>query len=429
MNDWPVEPSLIGINRGDSPLLPPDVDDYGAIGRWLATKRVGTGKISDTTLDQYSGEAHRLLFYLRESKGLTHWTQDDAVRYLAFLEHPPANAIRPPGHIKRTDPRWRPFVSRKAPSDGAESASQTAGLRGSTLRQSQTIITGLFIWLHQAGYLRVNPFLGIRPAKRISQTNVVARGRFLSDRELAYARAAIAARVVSSETDQWRQARDAFLLDLFALTGLRTSEALAARMGDIRLVPVDAALLDRSDSAPAAVWLLSVREGKGGSTREVPCNDLIPSLSLYRQAYGLQSLPATDEARPLLLSARRSTPGYSTARPIKTSALRWEREKQNRFPGLRSRRSVREIVRSIFVEAADFAKLQGATDAELLKLLQASTHWLRHSYGKSIARRTSILTAARNLGHADTRTTQQNYLDDEVILRALETLGVTPDSE
>jgi integrase/recombinase XerD len=47
-------------NRLDSPILPPGLSDEAVVGRWLATKATGRGRLASTTLAQYRTEAERL---------------------------------------------------------------------------------------------------------------------------------------------------------------------------------------------------------------------------------------------------------------------------------------------------------------------------------------------------------------------------------
>lgn len=413
-------------NRAHSPILPPGLDDREAVGRWLASKRVGSGRRSPTTLSQYEGEALRLFWYCDAvSRPLSQWTQDDAVAYLGFLSTPPAWACRAPGRVRRDSPAWRPFVDPSlSDTQPKRPAPRHPGLAGDSLRQAQSIVTALFSWLVQVGHLRANPFAGIPLSKpHEASMGAVAQGRFLTERECDLLRQAIAARAVRTDNARRRQARDLFLIELCLRTGVRTSEALQAKMSDITLMTVPAELrLDRPD-LPPAVWLLRVKHGKGGKARHVPCEGILPSLQAYRLAYELSPLPTPGDTRALLMSTRKATPQLALEHPLSDAELRQERERLAHYPPLGSRRAVYDIIQGITEEAAAYAACHEVPGVDLDRVRAASTHWLRHSYGKTMARQTSSLNAARNLGHADARTTEKHYLDDEVVRRALESEG------
>lgn len=394
----PALPAL-PANRQLSPILPPGLTDAELVARWLAVKSTGSGKLAATTLDTYRCEAERLFWYAaRIARPPSAWTLDDAIAYLQFLQAPPAWAIGPRG-ARRGHPAWRPFL-------GPLSA-RSAG-------QAQVIATALFRWLVDVGYLKASPFAGIPLAGRKARPQ---QSRFLSEDECALLREAITARPVASDADRRRQARDAFLIELFARCGLRTTEALRARMRDIRLHPVPASLRRAHPEAPETKWLMTV-QGKGGKVRLVPCGGLLPALQAYRSAYALPPLPSPDETGPLVLSVRRASPRYD--HPVRASQLRELRDKHPRYPGIASRKAIYTILRGIFTDALVYWDGQGRPiDAQRLR--DASTHWLRHSYGKQqLAAGVSLLNVSRNLGHEDIKTTTQ-YLDDEAIARAIET--------
>ena len=374
--------STTAPNRQDSPVLPPGLTDEEIVTRWLRLKAAGRGALSKTTQAQYRTEAERLFWYARRiDTPISSWTVDHLVDFLAFLQQPAPWAIRAPG-VRRGSPTWRPFLGPL----GDASAAQT-----------QKIVTSLFAWLRDIGYLRVNPAAGVPSIGRAAGAN---QARFLSVEDCALMREAISARTSDTEEDRLRQARDAFLVDLFAITGLRTSEAVNTHMRDFQMVPVPSALRREDPTLPEYTWLLQVRHGKGGKPRVVPCAAIIPALQLYRLAFGLPAVPLPDESGWLILSVRRTQFG-------------------ERKP-LRSRVAVWKIITGICAEACEFAKTWDRTvDAQRLE--HASTHWLRHTYAKGLVKaNVSERHKLDNMGHADRRTFDQ-YDDDEVIRRVLAT--------
>ena len=115
-----------------------------------------------------------------------------------------------------------------------------------------------------------------------------------------------------------RQARDRFLAELLAHAGLRVSELVSARMGDVALHAVSTAQASTDDALPASVWLLAV--GSGRTQRWLPCDALMVALREYRTAFGLSPLPLPDEATPLLLSIRKRSPRRADGSIISASA-------------------------------------------------------------------------------------------------------------
>ncbi|MCX4150035.1 MULTISPECIES: tyrosine-type recombinase/integrase [Paraburkholderia] len=372
-------------NRVQSPILPPDLSDEDVVARWLRAKATGRGRLSPTTLEQYRTEAERLFWYARQTGAtVSSWTMDEFASYLAFLQAPASWAIRRPG-VRRGSSDWRPFL--KPLSD------RSAG-------QTQKIVTSLFDWMRDVGYLQLNPATGM---PTVGRRQPEKQARFLAPDDTALIREVIAARPELSREARLAKARDLFAVDLFERTGLRTTEAVRCVMGHVRIETVSPELRREFPDAPPFQWLLRVERGKGGKARWVPCDEIALSLQAYRMAYGLPPVPAPDETLPLLLSLRRTRFGN------------WK--------GLRSRTTVWNLITGLCAEALVYARAHlRRVDAERFEA--ASTHWLRHSYAKGLATAVGngldARAALENMGHADMRTFNQ-YVDDEPMKRALAT--------
>ncbi|QQC67900.1 tyrosine-type recombinase/integrase [Paraburkholderia ginsengisoli] len=387
MNTLPVEPTHPGVpsNRLASPILPPGLTDEAIVGRWLKAKATGRGRLAATTLAQYRIEAERLFWYARQvSVPISGWTLDEFTAYIGFLQAPAPWAIRARG-VRRGSPDWRPFLG--------PLSDRSAG-------QTQKIVTGLFEWLRDVGYLQLNPAVGL---PTVGRREPEKQARFLSVDDCVLLRETIAARADHSQEARLRKARDLFLVDLFERTGIRTSEAVHCAMGHVRIEPVPEALRREFPGAPPFQWMLRIERGKGGKARWVPCDELALSLQAYRLAFGLPPVPAQDDTLPLLLSVRRS--------------------KWGQWKGVRSRTAVWHLMTGLCRESAAYARKRGrAADAK--RLDQASTHWLRHTYAKGLAEGMKngldTRSALDNMGHADARTFNQ-YVDDEPLKRALAT--------
>lgn len=401
-------PAVHPPNRSDSPILPPGLNDADVVIRWLNTKAAGEGGLSETTLSQYVVEARRLFWYARWiSRPISEWTLDEAGDYLAFLRDPDPTALSlhdendKPVRLPRDDPRWTPF--RKA-------------LSADSARQSQVIAGSLFKWLVNMHYLKANPFAGFGLAgKRKRATK--KQSRFVDEDGLELARRAVASRDCKSDRQRAKKARDLFVLDLFTKTGLRTSEAVDAKMGAIRYARLSPTQRARLPDGPEGVWVIDVECGKGGEPRTVSCDSVMGSLQEYRLAYGLPPLPAQAETTPLILGARRRTPTLGV--PLPASQMRAVRRDLGAYEGITDRSSVYRLVKDIFKDALAYWNAIEPIEAERLE--RASTHWLRHTFAKSLANAgADLMTIARNLGHADVNTSLV-YIDDEEHARALET--------
>lgn len=388
-------------NRLESPILPPDLSDEDVVARWLAAKATGRGRLAATTLAQYRTEAERLFWYARQvvNVPISSWGFDEFSAYIAFLQKPPEWAACKPG-TRRGTPKWRPFRLPTAPEPGCEK--RKPGLSDRSSGQSQKIVTSLFDWLRDVGYLQLNPAVGLPTVGRREQEK---QARFLSADDTTLLRDAISARPgqESGRAARLAKARDLFVVDLFERTGLRTTEVIQCRMGHVCIEPVPEDLRREFPDAPPYQWLLRVERGKGGKARWVPCDEIALSLQAYRIAFGLPPVPAPDEDLPLLLSVRRS---------------RW-----GQLKGIRARTAIWKLMTGLCSEALAYARAHGRT-ADADRFERASTHWLRHTYAKGLARAVrdglDATAALENMGHNDLRTFRQ-YVDDEPLKRALAT--------
>ncbi|OAJ53586.1 hypothetical protein A6V36_37005 [Paraburkholderia ginsengiterrae] len=383
----PAVRPLSRSNRLDSPILPADLSDEDVVARWLAAKATGRGRLATTTLAQYRTEAERLFWYARQvNTPISAWGLDEFSAYIGFLHAPAPWAIRKPG-VRRGSPDWRPFLG--------PLTDRSAG-------QTQKIVTSLFDWLRDVGYLQLNPATGL---PTVGRGDPAKQARFLSPDDTALLREAIAGRPAANSSREARlaMARDLFAVDLFERTGLRTTEVVQCRMGHVRIEPVTQALKREFPDAPPVQWLLRVERGKGGKARWVPCGEIALSLQAYRIAFGLPPVPLPDEDLPLLLSVRRS---------------RW-----GELRGIRSRTAIWKLVTRLCSETLAYARAHGRrVDADRFE--RASTHWLRHTYAKGLAQAVrdglDASAALENMGHRDLRTFRQ-YVDDEPLKRALAT--------
>ncbi|ANH75707.1 putative prolin-rich protein [Ralstonia insidiosa] len=362
--------------------------DRERVQAWLDARATGARAVGASTLSQYRVEAERVCWYARTfGKPIARWLRDDAVAYLRFLQEPPAWAISARG-IERDDANWTPLR-------GALSVRST--------RQSSVIAANLCGWLQRTGYLRTNPFLdddaivitvpepsttSAAPSVPEAATETEAS---LSASDMTLLVDAVRARVALGREARLRQARDRFLAELLAHAGLRVSELVSARMGDIALHAVPTAQAPSDDALPASVWLLAV--GSGRTQRWLPCDALMVTLREYRTAFGLSPLPLPDEATPLLLSTRKRSPRRADGSIIDSPALRRDFGERK---GIASRSQLLQIVKGMLVEAADYARALGQTEAAT-RLANASLRGVR---GAHLRERLAAGEAVADVAHA-----------------------------
>lgn len=353
---------------------------------WLAARASGTRAVSASTLSQYRVEAERVCWYARTfGKPIASWQRDDALAYLRFLQEPPAWAISARG-IERDDANWTPLR-------GPLSARST--------RQSSIIAANLCGWLLRAGDLRTNPFLDddaivitVPAANTPTPTQQAANAdsdTTLGATDMALMVDAVRARVALGREARLRQARDHFLAVLLAQAGMRVSELVSARMGDVALHAVPNAPAASDAVLPTSVWLLTI--GTGRTQRWLPCDTLMSAMREYRTAFGLSPLPLPNEATPLLLSVRKRSPRRADGTIIDSPALRRDFGERK---GIASRSQLLLIVKAMLGEAADYARAIGQADAAA-RLAHASLRGVR---GAHLRERLAAGEAAADVAHA-----------------------------
>ncbi len=353
---------------------------------WLAARASGARAVGASTLSQYRVEAERVCWYARTlEQPIARWQREDARAYLRFLQEPPAWAISARG-LERDDANWTPLR-------GPLSARST--------RQSSIIAANLCGWLQRDGYLRVNPFLDddaivitvpapsvVAPEPRAAAVETEA---MLSAADMALMIDAMRARVALGREARLRQARDHFLAVLLAHAGMRVSELVSTRMGDVALHAVPAGRAASDASLPTSVWLLSV--GTGRTQRWLPCDALMVALREYRAAFSLSPLPLPGESTPLLLSVRKRSPQRADGSIIDSPALRRDFGERK---GIASRSQLLLIVKAMLAEAADYARAIGQADAAA-RLANASLRGVRSAH---LRERLAAGEAAADVAHA-----------------------------
>ncbi|MFP3588522.1 phage integrase family protein [Paraburkholderia sp. SIMBA_055] len=337
--------------------------DAEAVSAWLGMHE------SAHTARAYRREAERLLWWavVERHRALSSLTAEDATAFRAFLRRPAPAARWIGPHCPRSSPSWRPFAR---------------GLSARSAAYALAVLRTLFAWLVNQHYLVINPFAGVT-VRGARPRMPFDTARALDDREWKTVRA-FAMRL---ERHGWTVAaaqRLRFVLDFGYATGLRASELVDAKLGDV-------------ERDQRGAWWLDVT-GKGTKTGRVA----LPPLA--RQAL-LQYLK---ERR---LPVARSH--WIASAPLLAALDRNKTTSQRRTQDASGQHSIsaarlRQMMGELFQEAAEHVKAR--SPALAARLQHASPHWLRHTHATHALNAGVELVAVRdNLRHASIATTS-SYL-------------------
>jgi len=367
LNRAPVEKNRSGANN-----------DFEAIQRWLATF---SEPHQAHTLRNYRKEAERLLLWAVSAKGMafSSMTTGDVVEFRQFLSDPqPYEKWVSERTYERYEPQWRPFVWRRPPRSrrplpGAanhDDHQRKVGLSPESIRQSLSVCRALCSWLVGQRYLDYNPFLGI--SKRKTQIKVNT-GRSFSRRQWAY----IMHVLDLMDPKNIKTIRLRFILRLAYSTGLRLSEMVSATTDKIIVEE------DLGGTIPDAYFLTVL--GKGNEQRSVPLPTSVRQcLADYLLARGLNAEPtACEPGTPLIAKLYRTKQGWS----LTPAALY-------------------HILSKFFDYVATQLPAGQNSEADYRRFFQASTHWLRHTYGThALSYGADVNIVKENLGHKSLTTT------------------------
>ena len=389
--------------------------DVQAISQWLS-------RYQGQTRRDYTRIAER--FYLWcihvRRKALSSLQEPDLQAYQAFLAAPPADWVQE-RKVRREDASWRPF-------------------RGPLGRNSQrhefTVLGSMFSAMHEKGYLRANAMANLGRTLGLLKPSIDVR-RSLSERQWAFAM-----EVLHEKPDTPERRRLQLLLELGSTTGLRLSELATTRLRGFRRERVDG----------EEAWLLDVI-GKGGKLRTVMVFDEIKTLlEQHHQdmdAAGLgfdarvarvqapNSLPITAAGERMSATSQGLDDGIAVgAGQALQDALRSEHQEAwrplvgilKRPPprrdldrlgvpfidhqqpsqadryGALERSAIYKVLRRFFRDVAVAAAARDGAPGSA-DFLNASTHWLRHTFANSAVRQMQPQVLQSLLGHSDLRVT------------------------
>ena len=345
-------------------LLSADTD-YEAVHAWLSTKRpTADGKPSNTHRG-YRKEAERLMLWaiLVRRKPLSSLSVEDAGAYLDFLGDPPASWCGQ-RHSQRWSPLWRPLEGPLKPAAQAHAV---------------TVLRILYSWLTTQGYVVGNPFAAVNPPK--VPVRAIGTGKVLTIDQMRFAVQQLEL-LPSTEPNKRLRLAVAWMY----ATGMRISEMVAARCGDVSRIDYTNAKGEAVDG-----WLLTV-VGKGEKLREVPVphsvvrqlNDRLASLG-----WSGDCLTAENADVPILARVEAGDVAMRTL-PVAEGGLY-------------------KSIKAFFAHCALELSRTDPHGAE--RFIRASSHWLRHTYASHAVNGSPGQAAVplqimqSNLGHASPATT------------------------
>ncbi|WP_394754805.1 tyrosine-type recombinase/integrase [Crenothrix sp.] len=358
-----------GENRATESCRIDADNDLAAIKSWLRIK----GE-NPKTYQAYQKELERFLLWavIERGKAFSSLNTDDCQAYINFIKQLQADnsrwvAITP---TNKGHGRWKPFQYRVS----KKNTDTTTVLSIRSVNYANTVISSCMDWLVSQNYLKYNSFSGIAASKSASSGMQVSQRLFTRQHiqlMLDYAHSLCD----SSQPDHYAQLRVLFILKFAFNTGLRLHELAAASYGDIEAL----------EDADGEQYFLRV-VGKNSKLRKTSLpTAFIADIRAYRIAMKLS---------PVLENIADDTPLINSLRKKVELQL--------------SPAALHKILADFFKRWHAHLMAADQLDNRLInKVKQASTHWLRHSYGSFLANDCKIPLAyiRDELGHASISTT------------------------
>lgn len=367
-----------GGNRSPEPCRINATHDLDAIKSWLALK-----DDNPKTYQAYKKELERLLLWsiLERTKAVSSLNTDDCRAYIRFLKNLSSEdsqwvTMQP---ANKSYGKWKPFYYREKRRKTGTSSEATGQpqpvLSPKSINYAKTVISSCMAWLVKQNYLKHNNFENIQAIK-FPQATLQTNNRAFTLEQMQKIFAYTLKQVESDRSNFWIHRRNLFIVKFAFSTGLRIHELAAASFGDIECL---------EDESGEHYFLRVV--GKHGKIRKT-------------------SLPQVfiEELRDYL--KLRDLPSHFDFLPHKAPLIQSLRDKTGRKHLTPA--GIHKILASFFDEMFKSLEADNPSDKRFIgKLRNASTHWLRHSYGSYLANDRQVpLTYIRDeLGHANISTT------------------------
>ena len=366
--------------------LGPVKSDWDGVAVWLEHLRLRP--LSPATISSYRYELSKLQWYCENiiAPSPSHWSIQDAMQFIAWLQNEVHKHLSP-RNAKQGDQSWTPFKT--VPSK-------------SSLAVTVRVVNGLFNFWVETGYIARNPMKGLGRDNR-------KKKRTIRSVPPEFVEAVIKHMEIEAGTDSRKfleMTRNRFIILLLERTGLRANEVVQSDMDDIEAV-VD-------PKTNVVYWRLNVRFAKGGKESFVLLDEVVmDALKIYREAFGYRQMTLGKESGVALILSLKTKP-FETSHGTRRYSTQTLREYRS-WGAIRRRQSLWDIVKKSFEGAANAMREQGYTE-QADSLLNASTHWLRHSFGTRLVQQGHDLRlVAQLMRHENIRNTmlytEQDFLD------------------
>lgn len=327
-------------------------DDLSAI-RAFVVRRA-----SEHTRRTYEREIQRLWYWAMYVRDLpiSSLLYEDYLAFRSFLADPqPAEFwIGPP--VKRSDPRWRPFIRRRRLKASTKARRDIDGKLDVKSRDlAMTIIKGMLEFWMRSAYIIGNPLADLKreePTKS-AQSKRVHQDKILTTAQWRGVLKSLDAMPKESKRQQAKWHRARYLTHMLFSLGVRISELEFKSPRDKRTATHTQIYLEKRSG-----WWLTVT-GKGNKERDVPIHpELLQIICDYRCFHGLTPFPNDQDEKqspPLLPPLV-----FDSTKPLCDQ-------------GITARRA-NKILESIFKAAKDYVP-----EDEREGLLRFSAHSFRHT--------------------------------------------------
>ena len=272
---------------------------------------------------------------------------EDCNAYMVFLQNIPTS-----------------WISRRSAAPGQTGWAPFRGqLSHDSQQQAIVIVASLFTWLQSAQYLQGNPWILVN-----KKTGDDKQKNVLDTKALSENASSAILQFIDQQAPSPARERIRFIVVFLSSVGLRSSELLNAKLGQIQHA--------------SEGWLLQVH-GKGAKNRIVHLpGQAMAALRDYLPSRGIDELETAQPDLPLLANLKQP------AQHVGYQALY-------------------EHVSGWLGKAV---LLSAIPASEKSKLLGASTHWLRHTFGtRAVALEVPLDVIQAQLGHASIQTTMDIY--------------------
>ena len=283
---------------------------------------------SKNTFISYRQCAERFIMWsINNNLTLKSIKREDIQNYQEFLSLPCPHDLWCGPAVSRKNSNWKPFVK---------------GLSPASIKLNLQILTTMYEYLLQSGYLQINPFRLIKHKSArltISNKNIE---RYLTHKEWNYIIEYIEKLPKSNPKQNFYYHRIKWIFNLLYLSGCRRNEIINAKMSDF---------IHKHDQ-----WWLRVI-GKGNKYGEIPVtNSLLNALIEYRKSLKLSDFPKPSETNIALINNIKST--------------------QIKIVGITDS-MLYKIIKKTCYDISNQLKIIDPSAAYVVE--KVSTHWLRHT--------------------------------------------------